>query len=159
MDYEFNNLITIRGKVKYFRSINQTQVQLGFEEGLAVAELSVRERWVIGRGDVVTLCGVRNDNTGMFYAIAYKNQTKGIIGCNFTGPTPLYSGFGRKMSLFLIIGLVMLLSLNILGILIGFTVAIIAGYLIFRDVKFSKEYNRRQEWYRYAKEQVEEDLL
>lgn len=159
MDFEFDDLITIRGKVKYFRAIDETQVQLGFEEGLAVAELTIWQRWVISRGDVVTLCGIRNDNTGMFYAIAYKNQTKGIIGSKFSGPTSLYSRFRRKMYFLMIVGLIMVLSLNILGILIGFTVSITAGYLIFLSLRASEKYNREQEWYRYAKEQVEGDLL
>lgn len=157
MDNEFIDLITISGKVKSFRPINQTTVQLGFEEGLPVAELKLVERWVLSKGDIVTLSGYRDVRSGMFYGRAYKNHTKGIIGGNSTS----YYRFsiGKGTLAFGIIALIMILSTNLLAIVVGFTVLISTGFISYCHFQSSKYSYAEAEWNQYALDLVEEDTL
>lgn len=67
----------LEGRVGSYRAISRRTVQVELQGINKIVELYLDEPWVINRGDHVILAGYRADN-GKFYALAYRNETKGV---------------------------------------------------------------------------------
>jgi hypothetical protein len=70
----------LSGKVKSYKAISQTQVQVEFNGLNKIIEISVDDPWVINKGDNIVVAGENDKNTGKFEALAYKNITKNVVG-------------------------------------------------------------------------------
>lgn len=70
----------LSGRVNSFRSISTAVVHVMLDTpGVPPIELFVY-RWVIERGDVISVSGTKDEKTGKFIGIAYHNQTKSVRG-------------------------------------------------------------------------------
>lgn len=103
----------VRGIVKSYKPLSNTQVHIELRDKPGVYQLSISQYWSLNTGDDISLIADGDTGTGIADCLAYKNHTNGVRGWLEGVPVDFFTVNPQESSGFRTVGMVLI----VLGVL------------------------------------------